>query len=227
VTYLPRQSLGAALLDKTPGSSVDIVATWAGIKDYLRTLLGEYRFADNTLRTFFGQRLPMATVQHAVVIHDWLNRAAKKMMAAAQRAGRPSSKMQAALTQYNAAFAKFKSTARDSFGGRMPLETCYAWIDATDRFAIDLSAAQYVAFSTGTPAELMQEALDETPGGALIQGAWAAGKTAANTLSFAFRNLNTIIKLGALLGAGLVGYRIYNAKPWEKLLGTKKEAPAD
>jgi hypothetical protein len=211
-------TVGALTQDKTPGASVDLVKTWSNMKDHLRTLLGEYRFADNTLRTFHGRRCPMATVKHAVVVHDWLALVAKKMMAAASNADRPTAKMKAALEKYNAAFSKFKAVARDSFNGRLPLESCYLWIDATDHFAIDLSTAQWAAFNTGTPSELMEEALNETPGGALILGAWTAGKAAANTLAFAFRNLNTILKLAALGAVGFAGYKVYK-KTIKPMLG--------
>lgn len=224
--------LGATVVteDKTPKSSVDLVATWARMKDALRKVLGEYRFGDNSLRTFNGQRLPMATVQHAVVAHAWLTKTAAKMMAAASKAGRPTTKMQTALSKYNAAFSKFKTTAKDSFHGRMPIEATYAWIDATDKFATDLSSAQWAAFNTGTPEELLREAFRETPGGSLLVGFFDAGKTivgaggaAIDTAAFAIRNLSTIIKIAGALGVGLIGWRIYAAKPWEKF--TRKEAP--
>jgi hypothetical protein len=228
--------LGATVVteDKSPKGSVDLAYTWAGMKDVMRKVLDEYRFADRSLRTFNGQRLPMATVQHAVVTRDWLTKTAAKMTAAAQKAGRPTTKIQTALSKYNAAFSKFKSNAKDSFNGRMPIEATYAWIDATDHFAIDLASAYWAAFNTLTPKEMLRESLMETPGGSIILGIFDAAAVATNAVvnvaqgtKYALENLSTILKIAGALGVGLVGWRIYAAKPWEALLGKKKEAPTD
>lgn len=211
MSYVGRRSqLGATTTaDKTPGKSPDLVATWAAIKDAMRKTLGEYQFADNSLLTFDGRRCPMATLQQANVVLEWLARVGDKMTHAAAKAGRSTSSMDAALVTFKANISKFKSKAQNTFAGRLPLEASFLFINAADRYCIAMSAAQYAAFTNGTPVELWTEALSETPGGGALLGIWNTAKATVAFVAFLAGNFGTILKIALIGGAGYVGYRFY------------------
>jgi hypothetical protein len=201
--------LGATSADVTPKSSIDLVATWGAIKDRMRAALGEYKFGDGSLMTFQGQRCPMVTVEQANTVLEWFARIGAKMTAAASAAGRSTARMDVALAAYRQAITRFKGHAQNSSGGRLPLDVCFMFIEAVNNYAIAMSAAQYTAFNTGTSAELITQALNETPGGSALLGIWDAAKATIGAGGFILGNLGTILKLALVGGAGLVGWKIY------------------
>ena len=216
MTYLPtrRYPLGATSTDLQPGSSSDFIALWTAFKKAMVEKFGTYRFQDNSLATLGGAVQPLATTQQCQVIHDWMIRIAKKAIAGASAAGRSTSSMTSAVSRYETAFSAWK-TKRDatsnpnSFGGYMPLALTDQFMNATTVFARDMSTGQWAAFNIGTPLELWNEALSETPGGAALLGIWDAAKALVGAGGFFLANLGTIVKIALVGAAGFVGYRVY------------------
>jgi hypothetical protein len=193
-----------------------MVKTWSKMKEGMRQTLGEYRFSDNTLLTFFGQRVPMATVEYATTITDWLINLGSKMINIAAAAGRPTAAMQSALAKFKSNFATWKKGSDNSFGGRMQLNRGYEWIDLTDRYVIAMSTAQWAAFNNGTPLELWNEALDETTGGVVLRAAWNVAQGIGDAALFAAEYTGLILKGAIIAGVGFAGYSIYKLIPKKK-----------
>lgn len=169
--------LSATEEDKTPVNALDWVLLWNDAKQKLKDRVGIYKNPDGTPAVLDARTFPLLTMPQAnalrVAFHTFGTEMQKKM----QEANRSTLRMSQAGIRMLEQYAGWIGDTYDRWGDQKFLgQYLYAGavrdlFDILDRYAIEMSAAQWSAFNIKEPYEMMLEAIDETSGGWMIK--WA------------------------------------------------------